>query len=219
MRSAPSKAGYAPIVTANPADVPRLMREEKPNLVLLDLVLPGSDGIELMQEILQSSNVPILFLSVYGQDEIIARAFEMGAADYMVKPFSPTELVARIGAALRRQLAPSWGQPSEPYHLHELTIYYCEHSVLLAGEPVVLTGIEFRVLSELAASAGSVVTREQLLHRVWGPANSGDPRLLRSIIKNLRRKLNDDAANPQYIFTEPRVGYCMAGNPSAHTTA
>ena len=94
--------------------------------VVLDLLLPGSDGIELMQDILRRSSVPVLFLSVYGQEGVIARAFEMGAADYMVKPFSPTELVARIGAALRRQLVPHRIQPSEPYRLDSLIVDYAK---------------------------------------------------------------------------------------------
>ena len=103
VRDALSRAGYSPIVTANPDEVPRLMGDEEPELVLLDLMLPGTDGIVLMRSIREMADVPVIFISAYGQDQVIARAFEMGAADYVVKPFSPTELVARIQAALRRQ--------------------------------------------------------------------------------------------------------------------
>ena len=109
------------------------MAEEQPRLVLLDLMLPGSDGMELMKEIREVSDVPVIFLSVNGQEETIARAFENGADDYVVKPFSPTELVSRIKAALRKREAPEWAEPSEPYVLGELTIDYAERRVTLAG--------------------------------------------------------------------------------------
>ena len=106
VRDAISKAGYLPIVTDDPEDVPRLMEEVKPHLVLLDLMLPGTDGMDLMRDILETADVPVIFLSVYGQEEVVARAFDMGAADYVVKPFSPTELAARIRAALRKRASP-----------------------------------------------------------------------------------------------------------------
>ena len=97
VRDAIPKAGYVPIVTGDPEDVPRLMEEEKPHLVLLDLMPRGSDGTELMNRILKTTDVPVIFVSVYGQDEIIVRAFDMGAVDYVVKPFSPTDLLSQLG--------------------------------------------------------------------------------------------------------------------------
>ena len=209
VRDALSKAGYAPVVTGDPEEVPRLMAEEKPHLVLLDLVLPGTDGIELMRDILGTAGVPVIFLSVYGQDSTIARAFDMGAADYVVKPFSPTELVARIRAALRRRAAPERADPTGPYVLGDLTIDYVHRGVTLAGRPVPLTATEYRLLFELSVNAGQALTYERLLQRVWGLANSGDLRPMRTVVRNLRRKLGDDADDPTYIFTEPRVGYRM----------
>ena len=209
VRDALAKAGYAPIVTGDPDDVPRLMEEEKPHLALLDLMLPGSDGIELMQDILKTADVPVIFLSVYGQDDIVARAFDMGATDYVVKPFSPTELVARIRAALRRRVAPYQAGPSEPYAAGELSIHYAERRVTLAGHPVQLTATEYALLYELAVHAGRALTHEALLHLVWGREGSGEPWLVREVVKRLRRKLGDDANSPTYIFTEPRVGYRM----------
>ena len=145
-----------------------------PHLVLLDLMLPGTDGIELMGDILDMADVPVIFLSAYGQDEIIARAFEMGADDYVVKPFSPTELVARIKAALRKREAPEWADPSEPYVFGELAIDYAERRVTLAGRPVQLTAIEYGLLFELSANAGRVMTYDRLLQRGCGaPATRG----------------------------------------------
>ena len=210
IRNSLSEAGYVPIVTGDPEDVPRLMEEEKPHLVLLDLMLPGSDGIELMNRILKMADVPVIFVSVYGQDEVIVRAFDMGAVDYVVKPFSPTELAARIRAALRRRAGPHLAEPSEPYSLGDLTIDYAGHRVAVAGRAVRLTPTEYELLFELSVHAGRVLTHDQLLQRVWGPERIGEPWLVREVVKRLRRKLGDDAGSPAYIFTEPRVGYRMA---------
>ena len=213
-----TKAGYAPIVTGDPADVPRLMAEEKPHLVILDLVLPGSDGIELMNDIRKTADVPVIFLSIYGQDETIATAFDMGATDYVVKPFSPTELAARIRAALRRRLEPFQGEPSGPYTAGGLGIDYAERLVTVAREPVELTATEYAVLYELAVHAPRVLTHNVLLQRVWGPERVGESWLVRDVVKRLRRKLGDDADNPDFIFTEPRVGYRMARGTVSHPT-
>ncbi len=206
IRDALSKAGYAPIMTGDPKDVPRLVEEERPRLILLDLVLPGVDGVKLMNEIQEQSDAPIIFVSAYGQEETIARAFDNGAADYMVKPFSPTEMAARIRAALRRMAA---SEPAEPYVFGDLVVNHAELQATLAGRPVRLTAIEYRTLAELAANAGRVLTYGQLLRRVWGADLDGDVRPMRTAISSLRRKLGDDADNPTYIFTEPRIGYRM----------
>ena len=200
------KSGYAPIVTGDPGKALRLMEEERPGLVLLDLMLPGADGIELMKEILKMADVPVIFLSAYGQEELVIKAFDTGAVDYVIKPFSPSELAARIRAALRQREV---SEPSEPFVLGDLTIDYVDRAVTLAGRPVELMAIEYRLLTELSANGGRVVTYEQLLQRVWKDRGSGDIRPIRTVIKKLRRKLGDDAANPTYIFTEPRVGYRM----------
>ena len=200
------QSGYAPSVTGDPEEALRLMEEERPQLVLLDLMIPGTDGIALMQEMLSTADVPIIFLSAYGRDDLIATAFRMGAVDYVVKPFSPTELTARIAAAIRRREVPD---PSEPYVLGDLTIDYTERKVTLAGQPVNLLPMEYRLLTELSVSAGRVLTYEHLLDQVWGGWGSGDLRPMRTIVRKLRRKLGDDARNPTYIFTEPRIGYRM----------
>ena len=209
VRDALTRAGYAPIVTGDPEEVPRLMAEQAPHLVLLDLVLPGSDGIELMQAIREIADVPVIFLSAYGQDEVVARAFDLGAADYVVKPFSPTELVARIRAALRKRAAPELAQPSQPYVLGELTVDYSQRRVTLAGRPVALTITEYRMLVELSANAGRPLTHQHLLQRVWGPDQGENTAPVRNIVGRLRRKLGDDAGHPSYIFAEPSVGYRM----------
>ena len=209
IRDALSKAGFTPTVTPDPKDALLLTEEKRPHLVLLDLVLPDSDGIDLMKDILRIADVPVIFVSGYGKDQIIARAFEKGATDYIVKPFSPTELIARVRAALRRQTDPYRVEPSEPYVLDDLVIDYAERCVTVANRPVQLTASEYELLFELSVNAGRVLTHDQLLRRVWGLTNSGDVRVLRTLVKRLRRKLDDEASSPTYIFAEPRVGYRM----------
>ena len=211
IRDVLTRAGYAPVVTGDPADVPKLMAEHKPHLALLDLVLPDTDGIELMHQVHRIAQVPVVFLSEYGQGDTVARAFDLGATDYVVKPFAPTELAARIRAALRRGLEPVQGEPpGGSYAVGELSIDYAQRRVALSGEPVELTATEYAVLYQLAAQAPKVLTHGLLLSRVWGPERATEGWLLRNVVKKLRRKLGDDAADPRYIITEPRVGYRMA---------
>ena len=210
VRNTLSDAGYTPIVTGDPDEALHLIEQEKPHLILLDMVLPGTDGIELMKRIPEITDAPVIFLSGHGGDQIVARAFEAGADDYMVKPFSPTELAARIEAVLRRRAAPDRIRAREPYVLGDLTVNYAERRVTVAGRPVRLTATEYKLLFELSINAGRALTHDQLLGRVWGRDYSGDSPLLRSFVKKLRGKLKDDANSPRYIFTEPRVGYRMA---------
>ena len=211
IRDALVKSGYTVFATGDPGEVLRLVEEEKPHVVLLDLMLPGVDGIDLMREIVSAADVPVIFVSAYGQDQLIAKAFEMGADDYVVKPFSPTELVARIRAALRRRTA---SEPSVPYVVGDLTIDYTQRLVTLGGSPIDLTAIQYRLLVELSANPGRVLTYEHLLNRVWGSDGDADVRPMRTAISAIRRKLGDDADNPTYIFTRLRVGYSM---PKADT--
>ena len=206
------ESGYAPVVTGNPQQVIRLMEQERPELVLLDLMLPGTDGLELMQDIHEVADVPVIFLSVYGREEVVARALEMGAVDYMVKPFSPTELSARVKGALRRRVT---ADPSGPYVLGDLTVDYVQRTVTLAGRQVSLTPTEYGMLSELSAHAGRVLTYAHLLEKVWHETPGASLRPMRTMVSKLRRKLGDDAANPTYIFTKPRVGFLM---PKGETT-
>ena len=204
VRDTLSAAGYAPLVTGEPGELAHIIRSERPRLVLLDLVMPGKDGIALMNEVPELSDLPVIFLSGYGRDETVAAALEAGAADYIVKPFSPTELVARIRAALRRHEKP------EPYVLGELAIDYGRRRVSVAGEAVDLTATEYELLCVLALDAGRVVTYETLLRRVWNGRDGADAHLVRIFVRTLRRKLGEDAANPTWIFNERGVGYRMA---------
>ena len=183
-----TKSGYDAIVTGDPEDALRIAVEETPHMALLDLMLPGTDGIGLMKTIREVSDIPVMFLSAYGQEQIIATAFDMGAADYVVKPFAPTELSARIRAALRKRDAP---EPSRPFMHQDLAINYQTREVRLGDHPVQLTAIEYRMLAELSANAGRVLTYEHLLRRVYGLGHNGDLRPMRTVVCNLRRKLGD----------------------------
>ena len=204
VRDALSAAGYAPIVTGNPRELSRVIRMERPRLVLLDLLLPGTDGIKVMEQVPELADLPVIFISGYGRDETIAKALEMGAADYVVKPFSPTELTARVKAALRRPAE------VEPFTLEDLAIRYEQRRVTVADRPVELTATEFELLRVLSNSAGRVLTYDSLLRRVWGERNrEGGAKLVRTFVKKLRRKLGDDASRPTYILTERGVGYRM----------
>ena len=199
-------AGYQPVVAGDADEALQLMREQQPDLALLDLMLPGADGVELMQDLLEIADLPVIFLSAYGREDLIARAFDAGAVDYVVKPSSPVELAARMRSALRRRETP---EPPKPYAHGELVVDFEGRQVTLAGRPVSLVALEYRLLAELAAHAGRVLTYEHLLRRVWGAKSKGNVQPMRTIISKLRRKLGDDADHPTYLFTEPRVGYRM----------
>ncbi|MXX79215.1 MAG: response regulator [Gemmatimonadales bacterium] len=204
-RDALTEAGYVPVVTGDPDEVADLVRTHKPGLVLLDLLLPGTDGIALMRQIPELTDVPVIFISAYGREETIVRALDAGAADYIVKPFSPSELGARVRAALRRVAGP------EPFVLGELAIRYDTRRVSLAGQQVQLTATEYELLRVLSINVGRVLTYESILRQAWSGRRAGtpDPKLVRAVVKRLRHKLGDDAANPAYIRNERGVGYYM----------
>ena len=203
-RDALTQAGYTAVVTGDPDEISDLLNTEKPQLVLLDLMLPGADGIELMTHIPELTELPVIIISGYGHDETLARAFDSGAADYIVKPFSPTELTARVGAALRSRVSP------EPFVLGELAIDYERRRVTLGSRAVPLTATEYELLRTFSVNAGRVVTSESLLRQFWSTRSPDDTEPVRTFVKKLRAKLGDDAGCPTYIFNERGVGYRMA---------
>ena len=204
VRDALTRTGYGVVVTGDHRELSAIIRAERPDLVLLDLILPGADGIELLESVPELADLPVIFISAYGRDETIARAFDAGAADYIVKPFSATELVARIRAALRRQAGP------ELFAVGGLSIDYDRRRVTVGGKRVDLTATEYELLRVLSLEAGRVSTYETLMRRVWGRRGSRNPKLVRAFVKKLRRKLGDSAASPTYIFNERGVGYRVA---------
>ena len=203
VRNALAAVGFTISVTGDPQDLSRLIRIERPDLILMDLVLPEIDGIRLMERMPELADIPVIFISGYRRDETIERAFELGAADYIVKPFSATELRARVHAALRRRTQP------ERFVLGELAIDYGQRRVTVAGRPVPLTATEYELLRLFSLNAGRVLTYAVLLRQVWGRSNARDSELVRTFVKRLRRKLGEDAANPAYVVTRRSVGYFM----------
>ena len=202
-RDALAAAGYAPAATAEPGNIPRLLETKRPALAVLDLVLPGVDGIELMRTLPGLADLPVIFVSAYGEGDTVARALEAGAADYIVKPFSPAELAARVALALRRQ------SPPAALRIGDLVFDRGKRRVTLAGRALRLTATEYRLLHALILDAGGVATYETLLRRVWGEKGGGNMEALRSAVTKLRRKLGDDARKPRYVIGERGLGYRM----------
>jgi two-component system KDP operon response regulator KdpE len=180
---------------------------EKPDLVLLDLGLPDVDGVEVCRTIRQSLNVPIVVLSARGAEGDKVRALDVGADDYVTKPFGSEELLARIRAALRRSDAPV---PSEPIVRGGLVIDRERFRVLRDGDEVRLTPKEFELLTYLAQHSGRVLTHRAILKAIWGPGSVDQPEHLRVLVGALRKKIEANPSAPKYILTEPWVGYRFA---------
>ena len=204
------EAGYEPVVTGDPAQVAKLLEMSEPDLVLLDLRLPGTSGFEVLERIRELSEAPVIFLTASDREDDAVRALRMGADDYITKPFSPSELLARVDAVLRRRAEVPAAETRRPFVLGDLKIDFAGRQVTLAGESVALSPTEYKLLCELAIHAGRVLTYDQILQRAWGPEYSGETDLVRAFVRNLRRKLRDDARNPTFILTERGVGYRMA---------
>ena len=205
VRDALTEAGYVPVVTGDPEELPELVRTRAPRLVLLDVLLPGRSGIELMKSVPELDDLPVIFMSAYGGDETVVRTLDAGAADYIVKPFSSSELAARVRAALRREAEPA------PFRLGDLAIHYEQRRVSVGGRLAQLTATEFEVLRVLSVNAGRVVTYHALLRRAWGGRSrgSGDSKQVHAVVKRLRRKLGDEAAGPAYVLNVRGIGYRM----------
>jgi len=178
-----------------------LFNSHTPDLVLLDVMLPGIDGIEVCKIIRESSMVPIVMLTAKGDTQDVVLGLEAGADDYMVKPFKPQELVARINTRLRRST--KVGSLS----IFNLVIDQLEHKVLKDGKEIALTRLEFDLLATLAKEPGKVFTREALLSEVWGYQHAADTRLVNVHVQRLRSKIESDADNPEYVLTVRGVGY------------
>lgn len=199
--------GYEPSFVGDGASALAAFRATKPDLVLLDLMLPGRDGIDVCRDIRAESGVPIVMLTARADTQDVVRGLESGADDYVVKPFKPTELVARVRARLRRE-----DPEPELLHLLDVEIDVAGHVVRRAGEPVSLTPLEFDLLAALARRPRQVFTREMLLSQVWGYKNPADTRLVNVHVQRLRAKVERDPERPEIVVTVRGVGY-KAGPP------
>jgi len=202
--------GYDVQVAASGEEALELAAGAPPDVVILDLVLPGLNGLEVCQRLRQWSPVPIIVLSARGQERDKVEALDLGADDYLTKPFGMDELLARIRVALRR----AGGEAPPPVlESGELRLDQARRLVTLRGEPVHLTPTEYDILRYLMANAGKVVTHRALLAAVWGPGYEDSARMLRVFIAQLRRKIEPVPARPTYVRTEPAVGYRFRAEP------
>lgn len=198
--------GYSIRTASDGDDAVQAMKSWTPDLVITDLRMPNLDGVELCRYLRGKSNIPIIVLSVKNEERIKIEALDAGADDYVTKPFSVNELLARVRAALRRIAAPQ--QPVlDVIEVGDFRIDTQAHSVHLKGQEVRLTPKEFDVLTYLAQHPDKVVTHRALLAAVWGDNSTGQPEYLRVFIGHLRKKLEPDESSPRYIKTEPWVGY------------
>ena len=188
-----------------------IITSQCPDLILLDLGLPDMDGMEIIRQVRTWSSVPIIVLSARTQEQEKVRALDLGADDYLTKPIGTSELLARIRTALRHSNRLNTDSPlyKRPFHAKGLTIDFEKHLVSVNGKDVHLTQIEFKIISLLAQNSGRVMTYDTIISNIWGPYADDDNSILRVNMAHIRRKLEQNPAEPQYVFTEIGIGYRM----------
>jgi DNA-binding response OmpR family regulator len=192
------------------------IERETPDLVLLDVMMPKMDGFTVCHRVREFSSVPIIIVTARGQDQDKVRGLDLGADDYLTKPFSVDELLARVRAVLRRSQFSSKETAlglQATSSTGDLTIDYGQHLVKKAGEEIQLTPIEYSIIAYLAQNAGRIVTQDLLLEHVWGAEYLGESHMLQVNINRLRRKLEADPSQPRYILTKSGIGYSLASLP------
>lgn len=199
-----AQAGYLVIKAPDGTAAVRSVADEVPDLVILDINMPGASGFQVCESIRRTSRVPIMMLTVRGEEEDLVRALDLGADDYLTKPFSPRTLLARAKALLRR----AGSERASVLSVGELILDTEEHTVRIGeADPVRLTKLELRLLQMLLASAGRTVSSDRLLVHVWGHRGSGDRQLLKQLVHRLRQKIEHDPAAPQLLQTAAGAGY------------
>jgi DNA-binding response OmpR family regulator len=202
-------SGYEVVTASNGVDAIEKAQAQEPDLIVLDVLMPRMDGFETLKELRTFSSVPVIFLSARGADTDRIKGLGLGADDYLPKPFSPDELVARIDA-VRRRVGPSQNRKThERFVSGRLSIDFGKRLVTVAGHEIRLTRIEWRLLSELTQNAGRLMLYEELLTRVWGPEYRDDVQLLRTWISRLRSKIESDPGRPSIVRTTPKTGYVI----------
>ena len=199
--------GFQVAEASNGLEALEKVRDELPDLVVLDVMMPEMDGFETLERLREISTVPVIMLTVKGDEEDRIRGLELGADDYVTKPFSPRELASRIRAVLRRAEMPSPVAKTVIHIDDHLQIDFRQREVIVGGERVRLRPTEYRLLYHLVNNAGWVMTHEMLLSQVWGSEYREEAGLLRLYITYLRKKIEPEPGNPRYIFTERGVGY------------
>ena len=200
--------GYQVFEAGNGQEALDEVRRRLPDLMVMDVMMPEMDGFEALRELRRFSTVPVILLTVKADERDVIHGLELGADDYVAKPFSPGVLLTRIKAVLRRAETPPQAPPSRAINVDgRLAIDFDRHEVTRDGERVALRPTEFRLLYHLASNPGVVLTHETRLSRVWGPEYRDASHYVRLYINDLRQKLEDDPASPRYILTERGVGY------------
>ncbi|MCY9665320.1 response regulator transcription factor [Paenibacillus alginolyticus] len=208
-----AREGYKVISANNGQDVFEIVKEHKPDLIILDILLPGLDGIEVCRQLRKTSNTPILFISCKSEDIDIILGLSMGGDDYMTKPFSPSQLVARVKAHLRRNSIREQHQDDpQLVKFPGLEIDLVSHIVRVNGQTISLSAKEFDLLSLMAKTPNRVYKIEHLFELIWSLDSMGDPRTLIVHISNLRKKIESNPAEPRYIITVRGVGYKFNGS-------
>lgn len=202
--------GYGVLTAKNCEEALMMLSSHCPDLVLLDLGLPDMDGQTFIAEVRKWNQVPIIVVSARTHERDKVLSLDLGADDYITKPFGTSELLARVRAALRHAVQRSSGLQVERYCCNGLTVDWEKRRIILEGQDIHLTQNEYKIVALLAQYAGKVLTYDQIIQHVWGPNAVGDNRILRVNMANIRRKLENNPAEPQYIFTEIGVGYRMA---------
>jgi two-component system, OmpR family, KDP operon response regulator KdpE len=206
MRTILTEKGFN-VTTANRGEEGlTLAATAEPDLVILDLGLPDMDGVDVCKRLREWTQIPIIVLSVRDSERDKVSALDMGADDYLTKPFSIEELLARLRVALRHS-ASRKGEPTKLVRAGSITIDLAWHIVKYGGEEVKLTGTEYKLLAYLAANHGRVLTHQSILTHVWGPADANHTEYLRVYMRQLRKKLEADPERPQFLLTEPGIGY------------
>ena len=201
---------YAPLVAKTAGEALSMIPSHCPDLILLDLGLPDMDGIEILKKIREWSATPVIVVSARGEESDKVQALDLGADDYIAKPFGTSELLARIRTALRHSMKNSANvSTTDVFKTKGLMIDFDKRLVSVDGKDVHLTQIEFKIVSLLAKSAGRVLTYDYIITELWGPYAVKDNQILRVNMANIRRKLEKNPASPEYIFTEVGVGYRM----------
>ena len=210
-----SSNGYEPLQASTGSEAMTMISSHCPDLVILDLGLPDMDGLNILRSLREWSSLPVVVVSARSHEHDTVEALDLGADDYLTKPFGTAELLARVRTAIRHTRTTSDNDEIAQrgtYTVGELTIDYNKHQVLVRGENVHLTLSEFRIVALLGKYAGKVLTYDYIIKELWGPRAGGNNQILRVNMANIRRKIEKNPAEPEYLFTEVGVGYRLAEN-------
>lgn len=205
--------GFQVVMAGRGQEALELLDRQHPDVVVLDIILPSMDGLEVLKRIRENSGVPVILLTAKGTDADKIMGLELGADDYVAKPFNPEELTARVRAVLRRVQMREAPANGNKLVCGNITIDLNRRTVYVSGRPVVLSRTEWQLLQQLCANAGRVMLHEDLLTRTWGPEYRDDVQYLRVWISRLRQKLEENPAEPKYIRTVQGIGYILEASP------